>query len=308
MSRFAFLLAVIGMLCPAVLVAPAEATSARTFVSGSGNDGNPCTRALPCLTFAGALAQTSPRGEVNCIDAGAYGTVTISFAVTISCEAGTAGVLTSVATAIFINASASDNITLRGLDINGLGTADVGVGIQLAKSVHIENCAIRGFRAGANSTAIVTSLGSTNTVFIFVTDSVLTGNSIGISLRSSGGFKVATVKNTVISGSTNDGVLSNNTAIYVNITESVISGNGGSAVKVAAAASFTNVDRTTMTNNGVALNAAASGATIRTVGNNIFSNTTAFSIASGGTIATDGQNRTGGNTNGGSGNASLTLK
>jgi hypothetical protein len=90
-------------------------------------------------------------------------------------------------------------------------------------------------------------------------------------------------------------VLPNSNA-FANVTESIISGNGGSAVNVAAANSTANIDRTTMANNAIALNASASGATIRTIGNNIFNNTTAVSIAAGATVATDGQNRSGGNT------------
>ena len=77
---------------------------------------------------------------------------------------------------------------------------------------------------------------------------------------------------------------------------------------VSAANSTANIDRTTMANNAAALSATAAGATIRSIGNNIFNNTTAFAFAGGGVIASDGQNRTGGNTNGQDANASVTLK
>ena len=110
-----------------------------------------------------------------------------------------------------------------------------------------------------------------------------------------------------ITGSTNDGIVLPNSNAFVNVTESIISGNGGSAVNVAAAASTANIDRTTMANNAAALNASASGATIRAIGNNVFNNTTAVSIAAGGIVATDGQNRSGGNTSTQAPNVSVTL-
>jgi len=307
MRKFALLLAAVGLLWPTLFTTPAQAASSRTFVSAVGDDSNPCTQTFPCLTFAGALAQTSAGGEINCHDAADYGPVTISFAVTISCEAGTAGIGAAGIVAISVNAASTDDVTLRGLDINGLGTGDAGINIVSARTVHIEDCAIRGFRLSGASAGIVTTV-TASTMFMYVTDSTISDNSNGVFLSSSSGFKVMSLKNVTITGSTTDGIRAANTGIYVNITESVLSGNGGSAVKVAAPASEANVDRSTMANNAVALNASASGATLRATGNNIFSNTTAFAIAGGATIATDGQNRSAGNTGGQDGNASITLK
>jgi len=310
MRKIALLLAIFGLGLPVFATAPAQATLLRTWVSGSGADSGTCAHAAPCFTFGYALTQTTPGGEINCVDAGNYGAMTITFAVTISCEAGTAGIAAGGPnTAISVNAAVTDDVTLRGLDINGLGTGNIGIFVGQAKTVHIENCAMRGFHFFGSSAGISVSTQNTaNTVFIYVTDSVISGNNFGVILFNGGGFKVASLKNVTITGSTSDGVLAFNTDIFVNITESVISGNGGSAVKVGAPSSFANVDRTTMANNAVALNAAVSGATIRAVGNNIFDNTTAFSFAVGATIASDGQNRTGGNVGGQNANASLTLK
>lgn len=307
MREIALLLATVGLLWPVLFTGPAEAASSRTFVSASGDDSNPCTQSFPCLTFAVALTQTTAGGEVNCQDSGDFGPVTITFAVTISCEGGSAGIGAPGSVAIFINAATTDDVTLRGLDINGFGSGDTAINIVSARTVHIETCAIRGFRLNTASAGISTTA-TANTIFMYVTDSVISDNSNGVVLLSSSGFKVISLKNVIIAGSTTDGVRAVNPGIYVNITDAVLSGNGGSAVKVAAPASEANVDRSTMANNAFALNAASTGATIRAVGNNIFSNTNAFSIAGGATIATDGQNRTGGNLNGQDGNASITLK
>src|SRR6185295_7807545 len=111
----------------------------------------------------------------------------------------------------------------------------------------------------------------------------------------------------IITGSTSDGVVLPNSNAFANVTESIISGNGGSAVNVAAASSTANIDRTTMANNATALNASASGAIIRSIGNNIFNNTNAVLIAAGATVATDGQNRSGGNATNTAPNTSVSL-
>jgi hypothetical protein len=130
----------------------------------------------------------------------------------------------------------------------------------------------------------------------------------GFVFINNGGFKAVSVETTTVTGSSSNGVVASDSNVFVNITESNISGNGGSAVVAGASATTVNVDRTTIANNSIALNASVSGATIRSIGNNIFNNTTAFNFAGGGTIASDGQNRTGGNTNGQDANASVTLK
>src|SRR5512140_2910805 len=99
----------------------AGAQATRTWVSGVGDDANPCSRTAPCKTFAGSISKTAPGGEINCLDPGGFGAVTITKSITIACDGtGTAGVLVSGTNAIVISAAASDIVTLRGLDIEGL--------------------------------------------------------------------------------------------------------------------------------------------------------------------------------------------
>lgn len=351
MGKGALLLAVIGV--GSTLTAPALAQAARTWVSGSGTDSGACTRAAPCATFAFAFGVTSAGGEINVLDPGAFGSLTINKSISIYNDgAGEAGVLVSGVNAIVINAGASDVINLRGLTLNGQG-GNLGVHILSAGRVSIQNCVIQQFGTGVNvatSTSIkvkiqdATVINNTNgvaiqpgggtasvaiersradlnsglgvkvsgafggTSFVTVSDSSASLNNVGVSIDASPGFGVVSLKNVTITGSSSDAVLLNNPASYATITASVLSGNGGSAVKAAAAASEANIDHSTLANNGVALNAAANGAVIRAVSNSIFDNTVAFSIAGGGTIATDGANRTGGNVSGQDGNASITLK
>jgi hypothetical protein len=129
------ILLVLGILAAAVSLGggSAQAQATRTWVSGVGDDANPCSRTAPCKTFAGAISKTAPGGEINCLDPGGFGAVTITKAITISCDGVTAGVLVSGTNAIVVNAGANDQITLRGLDIDGLGTGLVGVKFSRAR-------------------------------------------------------------------------------------------------------------------------------------------------------------------------------
>src|SRR5438874_12407095 len=97
------------------LPASAFAQASRTWVSGVGDDANPCSRTAPCKTFPGAISKTAAGGEINCLDPGGFGGVTITKAITIACEGVTAGVLVSGTNAIIVNAGPSDQVTLRGL-------------------------------------------------------------------------------------------------------------------------------------------------------------------------------------------------
>src|SRR5437867_642944 len=114
MRKIVFLTAIAGLLLPLVFSAPAHAQATRTWVSGVGDDANPCSRTAPCKTFAGAISKTAPSGEINCLDPGGFGAVTITKAITISCEIGTAGVLVSGTNGIIVNAGVNDAVVLRG--------------------------------------------------------------------------------------------------------------------------------------------------------------------------------------------------
>src|ERR1700716_3460280 len=90
--------------------APAQAQATRTWVSGVGDDVNPCSRTAPCKTFAGAYSRTAAGGEIDALDPAGYGAVTISKALTNDGGAGqVASILVSGTNAIVINAGANDN-------------------------------------------------------------------------------------------------------------------------------------------------------------------------------------------------------
>src|SRR5579862_797053 len=131
---------------------PAEAQATRTWVSGVGNDADPCSRTAPCKTFAGALSKTATGGEIDCLDPGGFGTVTITKSITIDCSGTFGSILASATNGINVN-GAGVKVNLRGLSINGAGTT-IGInGINFTQGAKltVENCFITNFsNAGIN--------------------------------------------------------------------------------------------------------------------------------------------------------------
>src|SRR5688500_8645306 len=79
----------------AVTATPASAQATRTWVSGVGDDANPCSRTAPCKTFAGAISKTATNGEINCLDPGGFGGLTITKSIMIRCDYTEGGVLSA---------------------------------------------------------------------------------------------------------------------------------------------------------------------------------------------------------------------
>lgn len=124
----------------------ASGQASRTWVSGVGDDANPCSRTAPCKTFAGAISKTAAGGEIDALDPAGFGAVTITKAITIDGGGGqVASVLVSGTNGIVVQAAASDVVILRNLRINGIGTGINGVRFLSGKSLFIENCNIFGF-------------------------------------------------------------------------------------------------------------------------------------------------------------------
>ncbi|MCA6121858.1 hypothetical protein J6500_08080 [Bradyrhizobium sp. WSM 1704] len=150
MRRLALLTLAAGLFLPLLASVPAHAQATRTWVSGVGDDANPCSRTAPCKTFAGAISKTAAQGEINCIDPGGFGVVTITKAITINCHDAFGSILAAGSNGVIINAGVGDRVTLRNLQIQGFGPAGasaglVGVKILQAGSVSIEDCVITQF-------------------------------------------------------------------------------------------------------------------------------------------------------------------
>ncbi len=129
----------------------ASAQATRTWVSGVGDDVNPCSRTAPCKTFAGAISKTASPGIINCLDPGGFGAVTITKSITIDCTGTMGSVLSSGVQGVVINALSTDKVVLRAIDINGAGTTlgTNGVNYIQAASVALYDVNIANYSSNA---------------------------------------------------------------------------------------------------------------------------------------------------------------
>src|ERR1700722_10645018 len=112
--------------------------STRTWVSGVGDDANPGSRTAPCKTFAGAMSKTDPGGEINVVDPGGFGALTITKALTIDGAGTFASVLASGTAGITISAGPNDVGALRNLSIHGAASGLDGIHFLSGAALHIE--------------------------------------------------------------------------------------------------------------------------------------------------------------------------
>lgn len=188
----------------AVSATPAMAQATRTWVSGVGDDANPCSRTAPCKTFAGAISKTAAGGEINVLDAGAYGAVTITKSITIRSDGAEAGVLASGTNGITINAAATDKVIIDGIDLEGVGTGLNGINIIQARDVLVRNSLITGFNAAGSGNGILVN--SAAQVALTVENTTIYDNNVGIRVQSSGGNGVARVYDSLIAGNSTAGI------------------------------------------------------------------------------------------------------
>jgi hypothetical protein len=244
MSKFRFtikVLAIATFMFATVSIAQAQAS--RTWVSGVGDDANPCSRTAPCKTWAGAISKTAACGEIDALDPGGFGAVTITKSITLDGSGTFASILASLVNGIVINAAATDVITIRGISINGFCNGINGINILQAKTVNVEDCVIFRFNTGNGIT-----VNETNDLALNVRNSVIRDNTLdGINVTSSGGTVKATLDNVRLSGNAN--------GIHARQSSRVIANN----------CNFSN-----NTTNGVFADATAAFATIR-VWNSIIS-------------------------------------
>ncbi|HEY0431030.1 MAG TPA: hypothetical protein VGC61_04405, partial [Pyrinomonadaceae bacterium] len=151
MNKLRFSLMALAIMAFTLMISTgAQAQATRTWVSGVGDDANPCSRTAPCKTFAGAISKTAVDGEIDALDPAGFGAVTITKAITIDGSAtGMAGILASLTTAVIINiqvTSGSNTVQLRNISMNGAGNGINGVRVVgpgfAGLTVLIENCVI----------------------------------------------------------------------------------------------------------------------------------------------------------------------
>jgi hypothetical protein len=171
MNTFRFTLTILGIMALTLIVSSgAQAQATRTWVSGVGDDVNPCSRTAPCKTYAGAISKTAKDGEISTLDPGGFGTVTITKSITINGGGGGQGygsILAAGATqGVLVNitdpADVRKSVRLNWLDINGASTGTFGVRFLAGLALNIENTFIDGF----TSNGVEVSLGSSASVIM----------------------------------------------------------------------------------------------------------------------------------------------
>jgi hypothetical protein len=275
-----------------VAASPAAAQATRTWVSGVGDDNNSCSRTAPCKTFAAALLRTAKDGEINCLDGGGFGSLTIAKSITIDCSDSFGGILVPASgTGVVVNISdAADTrklVRLRGLRISGVATASQGVRVLAANTVIIDDTTIAGFTGNGLEVNV-----AANTV-VHVNDSSIDATGVGVRVLTNGAAtavvtldKVQLVRNTT-------GVQSGAGTFSVSLLSSLVS-NSTTAIDAASGTGTIYLDRTTLLNNATGLD-GASGTTIR-IGRSVIANNGTSMVFNGSNINSDGTNSIRGNT------------
>jgi hypothetical protein len=295
------LLGLIALALTSLWAMPASAQATRTWVSGVGDDVNPCSRTAPCKTFAGAISKTAAGGEINCLDPGGFGAVTITKAMTIDCNYTEGGVL-AAGNGIVVNAAATDVVVLRGLDIFGVNPPSNGVRFLAGAALIIEDSVIRRFNA-ANSFGVSFAPSTAGARLymhnVTVSDNGSGGSGGGIQIQPTGSgsaqieldevrlFDNANLGLRALAGGTGiSGLLNRVTAMR---------SSGDGVVASAATASppvtlmITNSNFSGNTSRGITADGV--GATIRVAESNITGNMTGVQALNSGKVNTYGNNR-----------------
>jgi hypothetical protein len=300
MRRIALLAIAFGFLVPFLAPAPAHAQATRTWVSGVGDDANPCSRTAPCKTFAGAISKTATAGEINCLDPGGFGAVTITKSITLNCHEVFGSILAAGTSGVTINAiAAGSKVILRGLQIQGvLGTptpGTIGVRILAAQQVSIEDSVITQFgqqgiqdsRTGSGNRLVIkdTTISHNASTGIGLGGAAVTGTTIDnvrsfdnlFGIGAVNGNNVS-IRRSVFSNNSNAGIEADPGA-QINVNDTTISGNG-TGVQASGTIRLSNSD--------ISFNSTAiTGSGAQTYGNNRISGNGA--VGSAPTAASPGQ-------------------
>jgi hypothetical protein len=228
----------------------AYAQATRTWVSGVGDDANPCSRTAPCKTFAGAISKTAAGGEIDTLDPGGFGGVTITKSITIqSDESKNGGILVAGTNGITVSAGATDIVTIRGLVINGLGNSTgspgiVGIKFNSGAALRVENCFINGF-AAANGWGILMAP-TTGISRLYVSSSTIEYNGDG---TNGGGIGVTPTGGAMVLGTIDSTHLDHNKGFgiwvadngFITVQNSHVDGNKKSGVAAISVLSASDV-------------------------------------------------------------------
>lgn len=301
MNKFRFSMMALAVMAITLFVSSAaQAQATRTWVSGVGDDVNPCSRTAPCKTFAGAISKTAAGGEISVLDPGGYGTLTITKSITVDggTGAGWGSVLAALTTGFIINCAAptTDVVHLRNLSINGANNGTDGIRILAAATVHLENINIFRFTGDGIEMAYTGgNVGRLNAKNVTISECATTGILIGGSQTASHAVQLDGM-NIVRNG---HGIRVNNRG-SVEISNSVISANNTTVSSTAiladsavAGAAIIDVENCQINFNSIAIQANTNQA-VRLSNNHITGNGNALNFT-GGTIASWGNNKIVGN-------------
>lgn len=267
----------------------AGAQASRTWVSGVGDDANPCSRTAPCKTFAGAISKTAAGGEIDALDPAGYGALTITKAITLDGGGGqVASVLVSGTNGIVVQAGPSDVVIIRNLRINGIGTGINGIRWLAGKALTVENCDIFGFTT--NGIDIAKADGGKAFIHNTVVQNV---GQAGLSVQS-------TTTNTSVDIDTSRFDLGGTFGVIagsfsrVTVSKSVASGNGsaGFIASAGAGSAELNVTDSTSSNNitGVQAGGGTAAVTVRISNVTLHDNLNGLVIGANGTLKSFGNN------------------
>jgi len=266
----------------------------RTWVSGVGDDANPCSRTAPCKTFAGAISKTAPGGEIDALDPGGFGALTITKSITIDGGGGqVASVLVAGTNGIVVAAQPGDIVILRNLRFDGLlggGNANAGInGIRWisGKALHIQNCTIFGFNN--NGIDIAKSDGGQ----AVISDSTVENTAqAGLSSVNATNTVNVTVNNSQFYLNHHGVVAGDNTNMTVSNSEAAGNSGAGFVAMASAGVNQLNLANSVTANNstGIFAGAGAVASVVNMNGNSISNNANGLFISSNGTIHSFGNN------------------
>jgi hypothetical protein len=274
--------------------AGAHAQATRTWVSGVGDDVNPCSRTAPCKTFAGAISKTAANGVINALDPGGFGAVTITKSITID-GGGVAkgGTLNAGTNGIIVNAGASDVVRLRNLSVDGANTGLNGIRFLAGGTLVVDNLRISG------NTGMGILFAPSGSSTLTVTDTIINNNSAGgiQVVPGAAGFARASIDNTRVLNNL-FGVRADDRTV-MSLRNSFVTGNGRNgiiAVSTSQAVEIT-ADNNQVANNGVGFPTTAGikaqgGLASVVISENVVSgNAMGISAALGGDVTSFGSNR-----------------
>ena len=277
------------------------AQATRTWVSGVGDDVNPCSRTAPCKTWAGTISKTAAGGEISALDHGGFGAVTITKAMTLNGVAVMAGILAAGTNGVVVYAGVNDVVVLRGLTIDGAGSGVDGVRFLAGSALIVEDTTIAGFtghgiefRPTANAELFVARAD--------VRQNGGTGIRVGTGTGAVGAAVTATVSDTQLSSNAVGLEARDNARVAV--LDSAAGGNGtaGFRARPDAGTAELLLESTSVVANGVGVQAGGGGsaqaATVRLSNAYVVENLTGVSVVAGNplwTIVSFGNNQIFGN-------------